>query len=118
MNGDTMMNYNNASTDELHRIFQDHFKKWPRRFKWSVFICFFFPVFFYFSVINGDVSSSFYSPLFMFFLSINSVILFWGIKLYFFSKRYWHRNYHIYRTCAFSLIPLLTLIFQYSKYCL
>ena len=118
MNFWNIMNYNKASTNELNKVFQDRFKKWPRLFKWSVFFCFFFPLFFYLVINNNEIGKEFHSSVFAFFLVINLLILFWGIKLHLFSKRYWHKKYYIYITCSFALIPLYVLIYQYTQYCL
>ena len=112
------MNYNKASTNELNKVFQDRFKKWPRRFQWSVFFCFLFPVFFYLLINNNDINNDFYSSVFGFLFVINLLILLWGIRLHIYSKRYWHKNYYIYITCILALIPLHALLYQYTQYCL
>lgn len=112
------MHYGKSSTDQLNRIFQDPFTKWPRRFKWVVFFCFLLPICFYFASSKDNIAPSFLSMVNILFLFFNLFVVFWGIKLNQLARRHWHKNYHLPMTIIFAFIPLSLLIFQYTNYCL
>lgn len=119
MNGNNKMHYNRPFPDQVDRIFRDHFRKWPRRFKWTVFCCFFLPLSFYFASNHGAFAPSFLTILVIAFLALNALVVLWGLRLNSFAQRsYWHKNYHIGGATSLALVPLSLLIFQYTKYCL
>ncbi|WP_028025385.1 hypothetical protein [Enterovibrio calviensis] len=118
MNGNNKMHYSRPYPDQIDRIFRDHFRKWPRRFKWAVFFCFLLPISFYAALVDGMFAPSFLSILVIVFISINSVVILWGLRLNSFAQRYWHRNYHIVGTTTLAVVPLSLLAIQYSKYCI
>ncbi|EOD81948.1 hypothetical protein D515_00106 [Grimontia indica] len=113
------MHYTKPFPDQIDRIFRDHFRKWPRRFKWTVFLCFFFPAASYAANTHGTFDPSFLTIIVILFFGINALVVVWGLRLNSFAQRcYWHRNYHIGGATTLALIPLGILVLQYTKYCL
>lgn len=117
-NGTKMMHHTKPFPDQIDCIFRDHFSKWPRRFKWTVFFCFCFPISVYFALTQGTFAPSFVTMMVLSLSTFNTLVVFWGLKLNSFAQRYWHRNYHISGAVILSLLPLSTLVFQYTVYCL
>ncbi|MDF2184354.1 hypothetical protein [Grimontia hollisae] len=100
-------------------MFRDRFRKWPRRFKWTVFCCFFMPMLSYAANTHGSVAPSFLTIIVILFFAINVLVVIWGVRLNTFAQRsYWYRNYHLGGATTLALVPLIVLILQYSTYCL
>lgn len=92
---------------QAEQMFKDKFCKWPKLMRAMVLISLIPPSVILVMVHNQFVPSAGIKDIMTITAAFNLLLLFWGLLLKIRSRKYWYRNYHIGKTMALAMLPLI-----------
>ena len=101
------MNCSKPFPGQSEQMFKDKFCIWPKLMRTLVLISLIPPSAILFMAHKQLAPLAGLHDLLMITLSFNLLLLFWGGLLKLRSRKYWYRNYHIGKTMALAMIPVL-----------
>lgn len=92
---------------QADQMFKDKFCKWPKLMRALVIISLFPPAAALFMVTRQLAPIDALDDTLSLTIGFNVILLLWGILLKIRSRKYWYRNYHIGKTMALAVMPLI-----------
>ncbi|UTV28887.1 hypothetical protein [Photobacterium atrarenae] len=89
------------------QMFKDKFCKWPKLMRLLVLLNLLPTIVIVFVVHQQLAPFSMLDEVLAVTAGFNGLLLLWGVLLKIRSKKYWYRNYHIGKTMAVALLPVL-----------
>ncbi|MEJ2763730.1 hypothetical protein VV869_07070 [Photobacterium sp. MCCC 1A19761] len=92
---------------QSNQMFKDKFCKWPKLMRLLVLLNLLPTTVIIFVVHQQLAPFSMLDEVLALTAGFNGLLLLWGILLKIRAKKYWYRNYHIGKTMALALLPVL-----------
>ncbi|UXI02504.1 hypothetical protein [Photobacterium sp. TY1-4] len=92
---------------QSNQMFKDKFCKWPKLMRLLVLLNFLPTAIIVFVVHQQLAPFSMLDEILALTAGFNGLLLLWGVLLKIRAKKYWYRNYHIGKTMALALLPVL-----------
>ncbi|CAH0533047.1 hypothetical protein VST7929_00898 [Vibrio stylophorae] len=106
--------------DQSHRVFVDHFGRWPRLLMRMVLLSY-FALCLVFILEWLNLSETFNLNILCPFLTttvcalLNALLLIWAIILHLKARQIWYRNYHTGITITLALLPILLFLILFIQ---